>query len=410
MIRHYFKDGQPFDKNWFIKEGFIIDDRDFRKTEIDDLFSGESKPLYVVDFVGFLLDENNDLIVSFPKNYKVTDPYNDAKLLFKVLNRHLKIKPTTYSGDRSKQVFNSNFPFYSFFKIYDYYKKYGLPYNEFKYLRENTGDKIDWKATVRNSKKFIVNNELVMYPFYSSVKLNITDFVADCVTYSINYTIDKFGLLLNCSRVENPRLNENTFKNYKIVIQRLHSIYNITFIDNLKILLQNLINFFKEINFGNGFYLKHYAFNLIWEDMVLQYINHNFVGINRNSLQFNENKDNSIQFKKEIFHPNKAIPLQRVEPDYYYSDDNVQYIFDAKYYSEIKKLDYKQIAYYLFLNELDNHSRDRKTYSAIITPSMEDNTNLHFEFNSAYNNTYSDLIILETGLDIKKIMKAYLIF
>jgi len=204
-------------------------------------------------------------------------------------------------------------------------------------------------------------------------------------------------------------LKENIFGNFNLVIQKLLNIYDITYNDKLKKLITSLITFFREINMGGKFYLKHYSFNLVWEDMVLNHLNNRFTGVRGDKLEFSDNVNtSSIKFKKGIFHPNKDKPTQRIEPDYYYSDENVQYIFDAKYYSDIIKLDYKQIAYYLFLNELDNHERERKTYSALITPTENDTSSKHFEFEPRYNKTYSDLIVLENGMDIKEIMNKYL--
>ena len=56
--------------------------------------------------------------------------------------------------------------------------------------------------------------------------------------------------------------------NKEYIVNELLKLQTSTFNDNLLYLLNNLILFFKEINEGGNIYIKHYNYEMIWEDMV----------------------------------------------------------------------------------------------------------------------------------------------
>ena len=91
-------------------------------------------------------------------------------------------------------------------------------------------------------------------------------------------------------------------------------------------LIEHLINFFNFLNEGGVYYLKHYSFNTIWEDMVMNYLKFNYKEVNDNQIVFDENDSRHITFTKPSFHPNLAKTEQFFTPDYYYADGDTQLI------------------------------------------------------------------------------------
>ncbi|PTJ63691.1 hypothetical protein, partial [Staphylococcus saprophyticus] len=91
-----------------------------------------------------------------------------------------------------------------------------------------------------------------------------------------------------------------------------------------------------------------------------------------------------------------------------YIGEKGKLIFDAKYYNELKGINYKQISYYLFLKEWKLVSDEGKIHSALILPNTSNFSKIHFKMDPEFNKTYEDLIIYEIYLDIKNVINCYL--
>ena len=73
--------------------------------------------------------------------------------------------------------------------------------------------------------------------------------------------------------------------------------------------------------------------------------------------------------------------------------DSVRYIFDAKYYQNLKSLDYKQVSYYFLLKHAEatrdsenNVVSNIQTYNALFLPTeLDEHSEVHFELDSFYN-------------------------
>lgn len=67
---------------------------------------------------------------------------------------------------------------------------------------------------------------------------------------------------------------------------------------------------FKSVNIGGSYYLKHYNFAKIWEDMVTLYVNKKLVGINNKFLDLSgDGQENN--FKREPIIPMKFIQIKK---------------------------------------------------------------------------------------------------
>lgn len=413
MIVDYSRDGEKFDSDILQKKGFKLHDNDFRKNKIRNNageFTGEYETVF--NFVGFLVNNKKDVFTVFPKNFAVKNIDEDSGKLFRVISKHLQRRPSLYLGNEYGEKFKSNYPFASFFGVYDYYTRFGLHFEDSKYIKPNIGGKINWKETIRLSGKFVSNNQISIFPFYHEKKYYYSSLLTECMVFVINYTIDKFGVFIKFEKIDRDYVESFFFDDKELIIDHLYLLKQQTFKDNLLVLMDHLINFFTGLNEGGSDYLKHYTFSSIWEDMVMNYLKVHFKEIHDDKIVFGDKRDTEINFTKPTFYPNLANRSQYFSPDYYYTEENTQFIFDAKYYIKIKGMDYKQISYYLFLNEcrddISGPKKYFKTYSALILPGESRESKIHFKMDPKFNLTNKNLVIAEEYLNIREIIDFYL--
>lgn len=413
MIKAYAHDGEKFDSALFNRYGFNLDDhRDIRKVDIYDSVTGEKtgNDEIVLDFVGFVTNEFDDLLIVFPKHYNIVNKENDARIVFECISNHFQKRPELYFGDNSNEIFSSNYPFASFFKIYDYFVNYGLYFENKIFTKPNIGGRLSWKDTISRSKKIIVNGDVVMFPLYFHKKYYFSNFITDCMIFAIDYTIQKFGIFVNALPAGRDFPEYNFLREREYVVTILQQISQQMFKDSEQLLIENLITFFSKINIGGKYYFKHYSFASIWEDMVTDYLCKYYKDMDSShAIVFDKKAPSGLYFTKKTFHINSAKPAQYISPDHYCEDGNIQLIFDAKYYTYVHGMNYKQIAYMFMLREMKDSitklKKFAKTYSALILPSEERKTKIHFQIDSLYGNS-SDLIITEEYLDIREVMIA----
>lgn len=168
-------------------------------------------------------------------------------------------------------------------------------------------------------------------------------------------------------------------------------------------MIDSLIDFFKSVNIGGSYYLKHYNFAKIWEDMVTLYVNKKLVGINNKFLYLSgDGQENN--FKKRTYYPNEIHPDQNMEPECVSIIDNRLYILDAEYYEPVD-IDYKQICYYLFLkNYYDDIS---EIYTSLISPINVRKSDTNFKMNEKFNQMLKDIQINIDYIDIREVMKPW---
>ena len=413
MIVDYSRDGEKFDSDILQKKGFKLHDNDFRKNKIRNNageFTGEYETVF--NFVGFLVNNKNDVFTVFPKNFAVKNINEDSGKLFHVISKHLQRRPSLYLGSEYGEKFKSNYPFASFFGVYDYYTRFGLHFEDSKYIKPNIGGKINWKETIRLSGKFVSNNQISIFPFYHEKKYYYSSLLTECMVFVINYTIDKFGVFIEFEKIDRDYVESFFFDDKELIIEHLYLLRQQTFKDSLLTLIDHLINFFTELNEGGIYYLKHYVFSSIWETMVMNYLKTHFKEIKNNKIVFGNKRSNDIKFSKLSFNPNLANSKHSFAPDYYYTEQDTQLIFDAKYYTRMKGMEYKQIAYHVFLSEYrDDVSKPikySKTHSALILPGERRESKIHFKMDPKFNLTNKNLVISEEYLNIREIIDFYL--
>lgn len=408
------QDGVAISKEFENKYKDIFSLADFRHRDND----------IVTDFVGFVT-HNNDVFVSFPKHFyseielsqinENTDIKADIKLLFNCIRKAILKKTLTSIGINDD--LNKNYPMRAFFQIYDYYQKYGLYYDEIKTQKLGGTGKVNWNKTIKKSPVIISNGNIIFNPIITDSNKKNAVFISECMAYAINSTIEKFSFLLNYSKVDYD-IGNSGWDNKETIVNKLRSVLNEIFKDYQKKLIMNLIEFFEHMESGNKtIRMTINSFNLIWEQILENYLNCYFIGISCDGfLEFSDTKNKKMRnFTKGSEITDLSENEYRVEPDYYYFGFDYKLILDAKYYDEVKGLNYKQAAYYFLLkhhNQFKNDIKNWKTYNLLLLPTSnsdeEKNKKKHYILNPIYNNNEVNFVINEQYFYIKGLMEKFI--
>lgn len=421
---------------YFGQEGDIIDENIlsiFTLSNLDYRYNRELN-VNIFDFVGVIIEDNNQLIV-FPKHMYTKETIsffsnNPSKGLdgFKtvlnvvekfILSKKSKARANDYGG-KQQDSFKSSYPFEAFFRIYDYYEKYGIYHQKNSYISENGNGKYKWKKIIERSQPYLSDEGIVFIPLYRENMSNMYTIVSEAMAYIINETIRKFPYLTNMKIVDYISYNLLDFEENRYIINNLYNVLQNTYKDIDKELISNMIIFFekKEIHAGNDEHLKIKYFNLIWQEMVHYYLNRHFVSANKNDLVFYPETiirdDNYFTIYKQVV--DESINKWYINIDHYHIDRHFQFIFDSKYYSDEKELNYKQIAYHDFMAK-KYRGKNIITISALIFPG-EDKVSYHYktsEFllqrnvDGTIRNIDDDVVIFSVKLNVIKVMKDYLL-
>ena len=410
------------------KKYYLVQDGDPSNRTIDNIF----KDLLDVEdykirngvsyfnFVGLVVVKDQTLI-SFPKhtftperitylgeNNKEVQFF--SKLLFKSISKASNRKDTGISDEM-----NSYYPFSQFSLVYSYYRKYGLFRNEKQIKKFGYGGRISWKDTLNKSPKVISSGNLLFLPLI--VKENVAQylFISKCMAYVINSTLEIFSDFLDGERV---RLNTDEIDHAekKYIVSKLIQARRSTFKRMHQDLIEALISFFQRVNLkGGGYQLKTHSYNLVWEDMVKDYLNVKFLRIDNRKVVWSKDRQKN-SFAKKSFYPD-ILGRQgyRLDPDHYLIMDSVRYIFDAKYYQNLKGLDYKQVSYYFLLKHAEatrdsenNVVSNIQTYNALFLPTeLDDHSEVHFELDSFYNVDEAEFVIMAYYINTINVMYSY---
>ena len=399
-----------------VDKGFVIDNnRDFTAVLPSERDSSNDKN-YRLNFVGFTTNNEGEMKTVFPKNYKWSKNIDiDRKKTFRTITKHIQKNPSMYIGSEFEKNIDTNYPFSAFFSIYEYYEKYGIHFEEQHRIRPYGSGKVNWKETIRLSQKYIVNGKLIMIPVYHNVRRRSDTFLSNCMVYAIDYTIDQFSAFIDKDKTNRPFPEFDFLSHREFVLKNLHEIKNSTYSDIQIKLIDGFIEYFYKFssNKSSKFYLKHYSYANIWEEMVMEYLKSHYAGFDNDELKLSISEViPRNKFYKPIFKPNAANKKQSFQPDHYLTkDDNTQIILDAKYY-EPSGMNYKQISYLLFLKNIrDTHNGPKKfskTHSALIIPSDKRKSSIHFKMNKDYNQECQDFIISEERLNIREIVDFWI--
>lgn len=410
----------------------IIQDGTILKNDIKEKFNRfmayrdvrSNKKGDYVNFVGFILT-NNDALISFPKHFfsekeliKINQSPENIDLYTNMLYKIIQISISSNNVRllQVRQELNQFYPFNAFLRVYEYYIKYGLftRKNEVKELGYN--GKILWKDTLRKSPLIINEGNILYWPPVIQKYTNDYVFVTKCMTYVINSTINRFPFLLKFHQIPFEYGDVN-FKNRKNTIRKLNSIKQYLFKDIHIQLVDNLIRFFmSDSHIGTHLEIKIYSFHLIWEELIGHYLNKYFLTMRDTDgeIIFSKSNDRENDFQEREFDLDarrkiKGMKTYKIKPDYYFDTEAARYIFDAKYYTAINELDYKQISYYFLLKWYQNECQNKGIYNILFLPTSGlSERNIHFQLDNEYSEVHEDFKILECYLNMQEMIKTYL--
>lgn len=401
----------------------VIQDGNLVTTEIEkEFFSSVSSyqlqdvkfynnKLYI-NFVGMILKENHFLI-SMPKHF-----YSDGELATQIFNKEdfqllmdviLKAHKDGVSGLEKESY---NFPLASFAEIYSYYLRYGLYFEESRYICDGYSGKINWHKTIQQVTPLSYQENLIYMPLKVEKKNQYDTFITEAMVYVINDVFNKLNILFDIEFVEYP-YNTQVFQNKNYVIQTLYQCRQKIFKDIHLRLVDNLITYFQSEKENQGqFALKLHHFHTIWESIVECQLC-NFKGIHNNKMLFETNKHLKCSFVKKTLYPDISEEKHLIEFDHYYVDNEnkKRYIFDSKYYKEKMDLDYKQISYYFLTKNIDNMVSDVENTKLVLilpTDSAGEKTKVIFELDAKYNQQDAGLKLYHYYLPIKQAMIHYI--
>lgn len=380
-----------------------------------------NKKIAYYNFVGFVF-KNDKMLMMFPKHYvdsenKIENIENDAKLLFNTIkkyNNQNKVKANAKKYYGNEINYDSDYPFEQFFKIYDYYKKFGLYKDEQSVIKENVNTKISWKETINKANIVVSNKNLIFLPLFSKIKNSKDTFIGECMSFVINNTIRNFPMFFDIKPISGIKINFNFLENKDYVIKQLYQYKNAIFKDNQKKLIDSLIEFFENYNCnpkGGAIHIRIDYFNLIWESMVNNYLNNNFVSVDKENskLIFSNTKlESKNGFKPKTFNIDVSDNKFNIRPDHYYEKENDVFVFDSKYYMDINEMNYKQFSYTILLGNSQLGSQ-KNLYSALLLPGISKKSKFHLKLNIPYCQLNPGCnYIIEEFLNVKNLMINYM--
>ena len=101
----------------------------------------DSKP----GFLNLLVNKENDVLTIFPKHFPIDKEKleDDSHLLFNVLMKAQNKKPASMIGQDATKKFQTDYPFDSCFRVYNYFSEFGPLFEDRRIVKPNQGGKIN---------------------------------------------------------------------------------------------------------------------------------------------------------------------------------------------------------------------------------------------------------------------------
>lgn len=373
------------------------------------------------NYVGFII-KDHFIISIYPKHLISKDEFKEEGKLeeFKLLSK-LMVQLRVNDGIIDELDRTTNFPLVSYQNICNYYLLHGLYWEMDKIYKYSYGGKINWKQTIEKSDKIISNRNLLYLPFVIEKKNRKKVFLTECMKYILSNGYSLFGRYFDIGVPFYSYENNKMFNDFPRIIKELKIIKQEYFKDLEKKLIDNMICYFEWKNMESdiGLLLTN-NFNLYWEKMIESFLNENFDGIVEDSKELNlyklklSNNTKKYRFAKvlekietDVVYNKKYTRRFKVEYDHIASLNDMIFIFDSKYYKDIKSLDYKQVVYHLILKEKKDYS-DKQIINGLILPTSGDyEYKVHLDLRDK-SGSLEDILILEHYLNLKEIIISYL--
>lgn len=398
---------------------------DYFKLSPNDMRYDKNINRYRFDFVGFVFSKEKILTV-FPKKYyenNEIDHFNnngaelkdDIKLLYDSIQKYSKNPRTKAKADSylgAKNGYESDYPFNAFYKIYDYYRQYGLYKVQEEIIKAGTYGKVSWKKTIQKSQVIISDDNLIFLPLYIRKNNMKTGFITDCMAFVIDYTISQFEDFITLPRINYGKNNFDYLNNINYVVRKLQELKVNIHKDIDRELVDNLISFFLQYKAkcnGGSIHIKINYFEWVWQSAVGLYLNSYYDRFDKlhNSIIFDTSRTSSaVSFETKTIQVDDSKNGYEIDMDHFGIDGSNMYIFDSKYYYELNEVNYKQYAYNELLRYYDRTVTD--IISVLILPGQA-KSDVHFSLASTLKGPrVTGNKIYEQYIEVKDVLKNYI--
>lgn len=365
-----------------------------------------------ISFVGLVIHKDR-ILFSFPKHYDFREINNEEKIdcmkeiLSVISSNRLKVKG---SFDNNTKDLKEEFPLRAYLNIANYYKKFGLYKSQERYSDVGYNGRINWNKTINKSNKIFREDSIMFYPFILNKVKDKDVFISECMDYVLNDAV-KYIELIDKVISYRIRYNNKIFSNLNLVCNKLKQLRSKYFKDSEKKLIDSLIEYFVwKTNLKDNVRMLTLKFEDYWEDMMMKYLNGCFFDMKNDEIIWKEGQENSFEKPSKKSTESKSMEknLKRlsftVQYDHFMKVENKIYIFDSKYFNEVKELNYKQLFYHYQLKQEYQKDGDKiEVINGLLLPTEKKyHKNVHID-----RTDLDDVKIIEHFINLKEVIAFY---
>lgn len=388
-------------------DGKEIDDEFINEWNIHDLTNYYSNK-NIINFVGLIINRNS-VLMSFPKHCDMSGDteHEIGELIKKIL--YLFCNEKIMHNDIESGDYN-NFPINAYAYILNYFKKYGLYKQKYINYKYSYIGNIDWFKTINRSNKILQNNGIIFLPFIVRNHEDMDVYISYCMDLVLGDAAKYSDFIQIIYPYKYQYSSMVNMPNDKI-INKLKTVKNMYFKDIEKQLIDNLIWYLEWKSSSNGYFrFVTTSFQNYWEKLIMSYLNTHNVSCVDDKLVVKKYTNQNLFIKDSDNVESEKILLMKntrqfqIEYDHIKVDtsNKIIYLFDSKYYSDIKELNYKQMCYHYHL--LSKY-KDFKIIDGLILPTSKSYySRIHIDRSDIDN-----VKIVEHYLNIKDIIKNHIV-
>lgn len=358
-------------------------------------------------FVGIVVNRKGDILFSAPKHYTTGHvKSSDISLVLHALTRY-NSSPNTPTAETE----NVSFPFSSFKNISEYYRQFGLYRYPYTTVFQNGSGTIYWKQTIQKATAIISGGNIILTPLLKKETILTNNIVTDAMAYVLvnnRELLKMFSTTLRPvdTKIRVPRISvEYNKKLVRLLNRELPHLHR----DLHKKLVLSLIDFLLQSTKDRLICFTTTNFENVWEDAVFNYANKHFELLFPTVAVQLDRSEHAHKFVKKEIKVDTANDFVII-PDGYYQDKNNLILIDAKYYSALDKMNYKQLVYDVLLGA--NQDRTSESYSQhdiLITPTeATSHSKVHVDIMQDYLPNKHPIKIENYCLNTKEALKSYI--
>lgn len=395
---------------------FTNDGKEVKKDFVDNWNIRDYCDVYnrkiTISFVGLVIHKNK-ILFSFPKHYDFQSISEDEKMecmreiLSVISSNRIKVKG---SFDNDSKDLKEEFPLRAYINIANYYKKFGLYKNQERYSVVGYNGRINWNKTINKSNKIFQEDTVLFYPFILSKIRSKDVFISECMDFILSDAF-KYIKLIDKVISYKPRYNNKIFNNFPLVCNKLKQLKSKYFKNSEKKLIDSLIEYLTwKTKLKDNVRMLTLKFEDYWEDMMMEYLNRFFFDVKNDEIVWKEGQENTFikpsqkSTESEVMEEKLNRLSYKVQYDHFMKTENKIYIFDSKYFNEVKKLNYKQLFYHYQLKQKYKKEDNRiEIINGLLLPTERKyHINVHID-----RTDLDDVKIIEHFINLKEVIINY---